>query len=121
MKWKCVVEVELEKLGAPRAPTAFRGPLNHYRRASCRQPSANQCIGETDQPLCTCTSAGAYCTEDHVVRAPPVIISHGAPVAGKLKNASLRSLYYSYEIDTADSLEVPYFVPVRSLTRELHA
>ncbi|KAL6856529.1 hypothetical protein J3F83DRAFT_400725 [Trichoderma novae-zelandiae] len=53
-KPRCVVVIELEKPGAaPRAPHGVPGPFQPI--PSCRQRSANQCIGEPDEPPCTCT------------------------------------------------------------------
>ncbi|PTB73325.1 hypothetical protein M440DRAFT_1060193 [Trichoderma longibrachiatum ATCC 18648] len=58
MKSKCAVAVELE---CARRSSCFHGTPEPFRPIpSCRQRSANQCIGETDQPPCTCTSAGTY-------------------------------------------------------------
>jgi hypothetical protein len=178
---------EVEMRGRGRAGEARRSPCSHgvpglsQPIPSCRQRSANQCIGETDQPsmhmyvsrdllclyvhTCQCVNAGYVHTESYACRLyngrqqfarqrartkqgderqerdsstavrsvfsrasletltahhsgksggrfvrtkrtmprelPPVVVLQSAPVAGKLKNVSLRCLYYSHEVGPA--------------------
>lgn len=91
-------EVEMRgrgRAGEARRSSCFHGAPGSFQPIpACRQRSANQCIGETDQPLCTCTSAGTYFVHTNVSTLATYgctyrIVVYGVCMAGSSSHSSV--------------------------------